>query len=80
MEHFKNFKIVLVASNVSSTGGPPQERKTQRIRSLELPASEIAAQNHFSQSLSKQTSQHQLFRGDCVNQACCKETNTKGHQ
>jgi hypothetical protein len=35
----------------------------QRINSLELPASEIAAQINASQS--SDTSQRQLFRGDC---------------
>jgi hypothetical protein len=36
----------------------------QRIRSLELPASDITAKIKVTD-----TFQHQLFRGDCVNQA-----------
>jgi hypothetical protein len=37
--------------------------------SLELPASEIAAHINAHRVQGTDTSQHQLFRGDCVNQA-----------
>ena len=48
----------------------PEIPLLQRISSLELPASEIAAQLNASQSYKvTDTSQHQLFRGDWVNQA-----------
>jgi hypothetical protein len=40
----------------------------QRKRSLELPASDIAAQMLHGVQVTD-TSQHQLFRGDCVNQS-----------
>jgi hypothetical protein len=58
----------------------PELPLLQRIRSLELQVSEIAAQTNASQSSVTDTSQHQMFRGDCVTQACFKETTTKGHQ
>ena len=45
----------------------PELSLLQRISSLELPASEIAAQINASQVTD--TSQHQLFRGDCMNHA-----------
>jgi hypothetical protein len=45
----------------------PELPLTQGIRSLELTTPQIAAQINASQS-STDTSQHQLFRGDCVNQ------------
>ena len=41
----------------------PELPLLQRINSLELPASEIAAQTNASQS---SRNSHQLFRGDCV--------------
>ena len=46
----------------------PELPLLQRISSLVLPASEITAQINASQS-STDTSQHQLFRGDCMNQS-----------
>ena len=57
----------------------PKLSLLQRISSSEVPASDITAQINVQVT---DTSQHQLFRGDCVNQAsnCCKETTTKGHQ
>ena len=45
----------------------------QRISSLELPASEIAAQINARRVQVTDTSQPQLFRGDCVNQAFMDE-------
>ena len=49
-------------------------------RSLELPASEIAAQINASQSSSnRHISTHQLFRGDCVNQAFMVELLQRNH-
>ena len=47
----------------------PELPLLKRISSLELPASEFAAQINASQSSTKDTSQHQLFRGACVNKA-----------
>ena len=47
----------------------------QRISSLELPASEIAAKNKCFRGQVTDTSQHQLFRGDCVNQAFMLQRN-----
>ena len=68
--------------------GPPQERKTQsylmlqRISSLELPVSEIAAQINASQSWSN----GHIFNCSEVTawirpswSNCCKEPTTKGH-
>jgi hypothetical protein len=48
----------------------PEFPLLQRISSLELAASEIAAQINASQNSSnRHISSHQLFRRDCVNQA-----------
>ena len=51
----------------------------QRTRSLELTAPQIAAQINASQSSVTDTSQHQLFRGDCVNQAFMVELLQRNH-
>ena len=61
------------------SSGPPQERKTelpllQRTNSLEITAPQIAAQIKVTD-----TSQHQLFRGDCVNQAFMVELLQRNH-
>jgi hypothetical protein len=47
----------------------PELPLLQRISSLELPASEIAAQINAYGVQVTEISQHQLFRGDCLNQA-----------
>ena len=53
----------------------PELPLLQRIRSFKLPASEIAAQIKCSTD----TSQHQLFRGDCVNQVFMVELLQRNH-
>ena len=80
-EHFKNFESFFKCSRKTHqplwwnwlSWGPPQERKTQsylcctgKVHSSHQP--QIAAQINASQS-SSDTFQHQLFSGDCVNQA-----------
>ena len=47
----------------------PEVPLLQRISSLELPASEIAPKNKCFRVEVTNTSQHQLSRGDSVNQA-----------
>ena len=53
----------------------PEIPLLQRISSLELPVSEIAAQIIAVTD----TSKHQLFRGDCVNQAFMVELLQSNH-
>ena len=55
----------------------PELPLLQRISSLELPASEIAAQINASQSYSNR---HQLFRGDCMNQTFMVELLQRNHK
>jgi hypothetical protein len=59
----------------------PELPLPNRISSLELPALEIVAQNRVQVT---ETSQHQLLKGDCGNQAfivkLLKTKTTKGHQ
>ena len=55
----------------------PELPLLQRISSVELPGSEIAAQLHRVQVTD--TSQHQLFRGDCENQAFMVELLRRNH-
>ena len=57
----------------------PELPLLQRISSLELPASEIADQKMLQRVLVTDTSQHQLFRGDSVNQAFVVELLQKKH-
>ena len=56
----------------------PELPLLQRIRSLELPASEIAAQMLHRVQVTD-TSQHQLFRGDSANQAFMVEFLQRNH-
>ena len=62
-----------------TTTGMEELPLLQRISSLDLPASEIAAQINASQSSVRDTSQHQLFRVDCVNQAFMVELLQRNH-
>ena len=54
----------------------PELSLLQRISSLELPASEMAAQINAQVT---DTCQHQLFRGDCMNQAFMVELLQRNH-
>ena len=58
--------IIMKLALMRTTTGKedPELPLLQRIRPLKLPASEIAAHIKVTD-----TSQHQLFRGDCVNHA-----------
>ena len=56
----------------------PELPLLQRISSLELPASEIAVQMLYNVKATD-ISQHQLFRGDCVNQAFMIELLQRNH-
>ena len=51
----------------------------QRIRSLELTAPQIAAQIMLHLVQVTDTSQHQQFRGDCLNQAFMVELLQRNH-
>ena len=80
MENFKKFEVTSsaaaktikrydeTASHEDHHRKDPELPLLQRISALELPVSEIAAQINASE-FKQQTSQHQLFKGDCMNQA-----------
>ena len=57
----------------------PELPLLRSIRSLDLPDSEIAAQINVLKVQVTDTSQHQLFREDYVNQAFMDELQQKKH-
>jgi hypothetical protein len=91
-EHFKNFKRFFKCSHKNHQDiwwnclscRPPQERKTQSLPAAEdkfirVTSLRNCSRNKYYRVQVTDTSQHQLFRGDCVNQAFMVELLQSNH-
>ena len=64
-----NAMMELALLRTTTGNEDPELPLLQRLSSLELPVSENATQIMLHRVQATDTPQHQLFRGDCVNQA-----------